>query len=459
LVANMSPRSIREGQCPRTVGRKNLRWSNSMSSSTHSSTSPLRALQHRDFARMWLANVVSDIGTWMQLVTIGTLVASRTGSALQTGLVAVATFAPQAVAAPIGGTLADRYDRRKLLLMVLAGQTMAATALAFAVSANLGSAALTGIVLVQGIIGSASNPIAAAMLPDLVPRDALLAASSLQSVSWNSGRILGPILASVTVGLVGATWSIAANAASFAVLLLAVGLLRKPFLPAATDAEDGVLVRLRQGARALRKTRSALFAWQMGMGPQLFIAPMIGLAPIIATRSLGGDRGTASILLVCMGAGSIVGSLAVSSLVTIFGRARSAICLLAISCALTIAYAQTTSIGPAAVCIGLLGMSFIGGHVTISSVVPRDSPAGERGRIASIYSASLGLSYGLGVTWMGAVGDATNLHVAMTLGGVIAAVLLASSLALFPDRWRLLGGSDPMARRAVVRAGLEGGDA
>jgi MFS family permease len=403
---------------------------------------------------MWLANVVSDIGTWMQLVTIGTLVASRTGSALQTGLVAVATFAPQAVAAPIGGTLADRYDRRKLLLMVLAGQTVAATALALAVSAKFGSGALTGIVLIQGIVGSASNPIAAAMLPDLVPRDALLAASSLQSVSWNSGRILGPILASVTVGLIGPSWSIAANAVSFAVLFVAVGLLRKPFLPTATDAGDGVLKRLRQGVRALRATKSALFAWQMSIVPQLLLAPIIGLAPIIATKSLGGDRGTASALLVSMGAGSIVGSLAVSSLVTIFGRARSAIGLLAMACALTIAFAQQTRLGPAAVCIALLGMCFIGGHVTISSVIPRDSPPGERGRIASIYSASLGTCYGLGVSWMGAVGDATNLHLALTIGGVAAAVFLAATLALLPARWRLLAGSDPMARRAIVRAGI-----
>ena len=77
-------------------------------------TGALRVLRHRDFRRMWVANVVSDVGTWMQLVTVATLVAAKTGSALQTGLVAVATFAPQALTSPIAGVLADRYERRRL---------------------------------------------------------------------------------------------------------------------------------------------------------------------------------------------------------------------------------------------------------------------------------------------------------------------------------------------------------
>jgi MFS family permease len=412
-------------------------------------TSPLEVLRHGDFARIWAANMVSDIGTWMQLVTIGTLVAARTGSALQTGLVAVATFAPQGLAAPIGGMLADRYDRRRLYLLVLAGQAIAAGMLALAVRADMGSRALTLIVLAQGVVGSASNPVAAAMLPDLVPRRMLLAASSLQAVSWNSGRIAGPVLATVLLGAVGATWAIVANAVSFAVLFLAVAGLRRSFRPAATDTDDGVLARLRQGAGALRATPTAVFSWQLGMTGQLLIAPMIGLAPIIATRSLGGDRGTVSALLVAMGVGSIIGSLAVSRLVARFGRPRTAVGLLAMASALMVVYGQARSIPVAVVCIFFLGMTFIGGHITLSSVVPRDSPAAARGRIASIYSATVGLCYGIGVTWMGALGDATSLHTSMTVGGSLAAVLLALSVATRRASWAAIGVGDRHVDRAT----------
>lgn len=405
-------------------------------------TSPREVLRHGDFARVWTANVVSDIGTWMQLVTIGTLVAGRTGSALQTGLVAVATFAPQGLASPIAGMLADRYDRRRLYLMVLAGQAIAASILAAAVRADLSSRTLTLIVLAQGVVGSASNPVAAAMLPDLVPRRMLLAASSLQAVSWNSGRIAGPILASVLLGAVGATWAIVANAVSFAVLFVAIAGLRRSFPPAATDTDDGVMTRLRQGAAALRATPTAVFSWQVGMVGQVLIAPMIGLAPIIATRSLGGDRSTVSALLVAMGVGSIIGSLSVSRLVARFGRSRTAVGLMSIACALMVVYGQSRNVVLAVTCIFFLGMTFIAGHITMSSIVPRDSPAAARGRIASIYSATVGLCYGIGVTWMGALGDVTSLHTSMTIGGLTAALLLAASVWWRRDRWRSIGLGD-----------------
>ena len=161
---------------------------------------------------MWVANVVSDVGTWMQLVTVATLVAAKTGSALQTGLVAVATFAPQALTSPIAGVLADRYERRRLYLIVLAAQAVGAAGLAVAVGTGAGPGMLTLIVLGQGLIGSMANPVAAAILPELVPKTELLAAASLSSVSWNSGRIIGPMLAALSVSAIGPTWSIVANA-------------------------------------------------------------------------------------------------------------------------------------------------------------------------------------------------------------------------------------------------------
>ncbi len=420
------------------------------------SGSPLQALRHRDFARMWTASVVSDVGTWMQLVAIGTLVASTTGSALRTGLVAVATFAPQGLASPFAGMLADRYDRRHLFLLVLAGQTVGALGLAAAVHAGVGAGGLTAIVLAQGIVGAAANPVAAAMLPDLIPRSQLLAASSLQSVSWNSGRILGPILATVVVGAVGPTWAILANAASFAILLVAIGGLRRPFLPAATDTAEGVVTRLRNGAATMRSEPTLVHAFHVAIAGQLLLAPQIGLAPIIATRSLGGDRSTTSTLLVALGIGSIVGSLSVGPLVARFGRPKVAAALLACSTAMMVAYANAPTVTTAALAVGLLGVCFIGGHICVMSVVPRDSPPGARGRIASLQSATMGLMYSTGVIWMGALGDATSLRVSLTLGGCAAALLLAWSLLRQRERWRLLArGDDPVrAAGAAARSGL-----
>lgn len=413
---------------------------------------PWRVLgAYRDFRKVWISSVVSDIGTWMQLMTVSALIASRTGSALQTALVAAATFSPQLVSAPIGGVLADRYDRRKLQMLVLAMQGIAATGLAFAVAAGANSSVLTLLVFGQGIVGSMYNPIAAAMMPDLVPKHALLGAASLGSVSWNSGRIIGPMLATVLIQSVGAAWCVAANAASFAILLLALSTLGRDFPPHATDLTDTVLTRVKQGVRALRKTRSALFAYQICVGTQFCIAPVIGMLPIFATKVLHGDSKTVSALFISFGVGSLIGSLMVTSIVARIGRPRAAVGLLSCGALLLLVLSQVRSTPLAVLVAAPLGASFISGFVTVNSVIPRDSPAAERGRISSIFSATVGSAYSTGVIWMGALADAVNLHVALASGAIAALFFLGLSIVFVNRQWRSLGTGDLPSQRALDR--------
>lgn len=414
--------------------------------------SPQRVLAtNRDFRKVWICGAVSDIGTWMQLMTVSTLIASRTGSALQTGLVAVATFSPQLVSSPIGGVLADRYDRRKVLMTILAFQAVAAAVLAFAVAAGSGSATLTLIVFGQGIVGSLANPVTASMTPDLVAKEALLGAASLASVSWNSGRIAGPLIASVLIKGVGATWCITANAVSFVVLFFALLTVRRSFAPHATDIDDSVLARVRQGIRSLRSTRNALFAYQVCIASQISIAPLIGMVPILATKILKGDSTTVSALFISFGIGSLLGSLAVTAIVARIGRPRAAFGLLTIGTLMTLVLSQVTSTLVAVAVVAPLGGCYIAGFVTVHSVIMRDSPPAERGRIASIFSASVGTAYSLGVLWMGALADATSLHVALAVAGCAALVMLGLSVVLVNRQWRSIGTGDMASQRALDR--------
>ncbi len=406
---------------------------------------------NRDFRKVWISGVVSDIGTWMQLMTVGTLVAARTGSALQTGLVAAATFSPQLISSPVGGVLADRYDRRHVLMTILALQTVAAVILTIAVGHGVGAGTLTLIVFGQGIVGSLANPVAASMTPDLVSKDALLGAASLGSVAWNSGRIVGPMLATVLIRSVGPTWCIAANAASFAVLLFALSTVHRSFAPHATDLDDSVLTRVRQGVRSLRQTRTALFAYQVCLLSQVSIAPLIGMVPILATKVLGGDSRTVSALFISFGIGSLLGSLAVTTVVARIGRPRAAFGLLSAGALLTLVLSQVNSTLAAVLIIAPLGGCYIGGFVTVHSVIPRDSPPAERGRIASIFSASVGTGYSLGVLWMGALADAASLHVALAFAAIWALAMLGISVVAVNKQWRSLGLGDMASQRALDR--------
>ena len=177
------------------------------------SNHPFRPLRHRAVRLLLGASVVSDIGTWVQLIVVGSLVAADTGSAVQTGLVALATFMPQGIAAPVGGLLADRFDRRKVFASALLGQAAVTCALAVALGFGVRTpGVLTLLILLSSAAGSLGAPSQAAMQPDLVPAEELLAMISLGVYSWNAGRIIGPLLGSVLVITVGPAWTIGFNA-------------------------------------------------------------------------------------------------------------------------------------------------------------------------------------------------------------------------------------------------------
>jgi MFS family permease len=220
------------------------------------SNHPFVPLRHREVRLLWSAAVISDIGTWVQLIVVGSLVAAHTGSAVQTGLVALATFMPQGIASPVGGLLADRYDRRKVFAWALIAQALATSGLAVVLGLGVRTpAVLTLLILVGSAAGATGAPSYGAMQPDLVPPEELMAMVSLGVYSWNSGRIVGPVLGTLLALWVGPAWTIGFNAATFVVMAFAVTLVRRPFRPHGdVDPDTSVRLRLVQGWQALRAT-------------------------------------------------------------------------------------------------------------------------------------------------------------------------------------------------------------
>ena len=209
-------------------------------------------LRHRNYALVWTAGLISNVGTWMETVAVGDLVADRTGQAGWTALVAAAAFLPMGLLGPIGGAFADRLDRRRMLIAMTATQMVCAIALA--VLAGTGHAtpgAVAVVVFVAGCVAGLGFPAYAAMLPDLVPAKDLLAAMSLSQAQWNLGRVVGPALAGIAIYFGSYTAAFALNAASFAAMLLALRFLRLERRAKPTD-DTGLWARIAIGARAAR---------------------------------------------------------------------------------------------------------------------------------------------------------------------------------------------------------------
>lgn len=414
------------------------------------STHPFVPLRHRPVRLLWGAAVISDIGTWVQLIVVGSLVAAGTGSAVQTGLVALATFMPQGIASPIGGLLADRYDRRKVFAWALLVQASVTSALAVVLGLGVRSPlVLTVLILLGSAAGATGAPAYSAMQPDLVPPDELMAMVSLGAYSWNSGRIVGPLLGSVMALAVGPAWTVGFNAFSFLVMAAAVASLRRPFRPSAVS-EGGFRERMVGGYRALRTTPGCFHGVTVLVLFNLTAVPFMGLIPIYVRSGFGGGTGLAGAVASAQGIGAIIGGITVTMLAARFdrsyliGRVVAGVAL-GLTC-----YALAPNTGllvPAAMLLGAASSSMF---ISTSAIIQRDAPSASRGRIMAIMQASMGISYGIGLLFIGSIGDLSSLHVAFVTGALLLVAGFWALTRRSPNWRRAFDGQQVPADSALV---------
>jgi MFS family permease len=363
----------------------------------------------------------------MQLTVLGTLVAKASGSALAVGIVMSAQFVPGLVGAPIGGILADRYDRRVVLLRALSAQTIVTTILAVIVAMGERRAPVIAVlILIQGLFVSLGGSVAGTMQPDLVPTEELLAAVSLGSASWNTGRVVGPAIGFVVERWVGATGAVVANAISFAVMAVAVWSLRRPYPPAGRSTGT-VLQEVRFGATELWRTPGCRAALQGILPMQLLLAPMMALLPILS-RDLKGGQGLTSLLSSSQGVGAVLGAAMVPWLVSRFGRDRTLQLHWVASASLVLAFGFISAVAPAIIAICLFGGAFTGVLVTFMALMQRDAPAESRGRVMSIFMATMGPTYGISVFIQSSLADAIGRNEVHQIMGMTAFAVLGLSL-------------------------------
>ncbi len=389
---------------------------------------PLRPLRHRNFALVWSAALVSNVGTWMQTVAVGVLVTARTGHPAWTALVAAAGFLPGGLLSPLGGVLADRIDRRRLFLATTLGETGCAAGLtALSAGGHATPGLVTLVVFVGGCASALGFPAYQSITPDLVPVEDLGAAISLSSAQFNLGRVAGPALAGVAIATGGYAWAFGANAVSFGAVVVALLALRLP--PQATDRSGGsVLARLAAGARATASNRPCRSAVVVISVVALTASPFIALVPAVALEALHGGAGATATLITAQGVGAVAGALALAPLVRVVGRRRLLLAdLVVVSCALA-AYGSAPDLASAAAAMVAVGAGYIGILAGCNTIIQLHAPAVLRGRVLGIYMTALGVLYPLGALAQGLVADLVGIR-AVTIGGA-AVLLVTAALAL-----------------------------
>ncbi len=396
----------------------------------------LRPLRHRGFALIWLAALVSNVGTWMQTVAVGVLIAELTGQAGWTGLVAAAAFLPLGLLAPVGGAMADRVDRKRWLVLTTVGETALAALLAVLVATgNANAIAVTLVVLAGGAVAALGFPAYQAILPDLVPREELLAATSLSLAQYNLGRVVGPALAGVVLAFGSYTWAFAINAASFGAVILA--LLAVP-LPARTQPPDegGLWARIVTGVRGAAAEPGCRLAILSIALTAFLLSPFIALVPAVALKLFDNtDTGT-SVLITAQGVGAVAGSLVLAGLADRYGRRRLLLVDMALVPLTLVAYALSPSLAVAAVALVVVGMTYVGLLSGFGTVVQLRAPEALRARILSLYMVALGVVYPVGAVVQGFLGDRLGLR-AVTVGTAVLFVVTVGAVTLLrPGIWR-----------------------
>jgi MFS family permease len=401
----------------------------------------VRPLRHRNFALLWTAALVSNVGTWMETVAVGDLVANRTGEAGWTALVAAAAFLPMGLMGPIGGAIADRVDRRRFFFVTTLLQAACATTLTLLSAAGTASpGAVAVVVLVAGSVAGIGFPAYQAMLPDLVPTDDLLGAVSLGQAQFNLGRVVGPALAGIAISLGSYTTAFAINSVSFGAMLIALAALRVPPLPHPDgDRDDGsVWSRIRTGARAAAHEPGVRAATVFISAVALTASPFIALIPAMARVRHDGGPALTSVFVTAQGVGAVAGALIVPVLAERLGRRRVLMGGLVALPAMLVLYGLAPTPGLATVALAGVGATYICVFSGLGTVVQLRAPARLRARVVSLYFLALGTLYPVGATVQGPIADRLGLG-PVTAGAAVALLaFVALAWLVRPDWFRAL---------------------
>ena len=393
------------------------------------SLSPLR---HRPFAAVWSGAFISNIGTWMETVAVAILVTKITDRAIWAAIIAAAAFLPGAFLGPVGGALADRYERKRVLILTTMAQTISAgTLCAVALAGSPQPAAVALLVLATGCANALGFPSYQSMMPDLVPPEDLVGAIGLSSAQWNLGRVIGPALASLVIAAGGERWgyslAFAINTASFLAVIAVVSSLALP--GPRPGPYPSIAASIREGFRfAFDEPGIRAIVIYMTIS-SLFAAPFIALVTPMALKVLHAHNRGVSVLLTAQGLGAVAMGVSLGSLTSRYSRRRVMAGVLWLLPPALVAYAVAPNLWVSAACLFVVGALYIGALSSFTSNAQLRAPAEIRGRVMSVLNVLLGLLYPIGSLIQGRLSDSIGQR-SVTAGAAIGMLVLLGVIAV-----------------------------
>ena len=354
-------------------------------------TSQLRrgfmAFQYRDFRLMWFGACTSSIGTWMQIVAQGWLIYRLSHSAR---LLAADQFLggiPIFLLSLIGGVVADRIERHKILLVSQYVQMASAGILTYLVTTGLVHVwHILCLSFVSGVAQAFGGPAYSALIPTLVEREDMPNAIALNSIQFNMAVTIGPALAGIALGRLGEKWCFGLNALSFLAPIISLSMISTRFTPVPTT--ESMFASLKQGIKFVRLQKS--------MGALIVLAfcmtalgmPMRTYIPVFVKDIFHRGPETYGNLLSLMGVGSICGSLLVAGMGNTKNKGRFALTVLICLGAGISGFSLSKFLPVSYLMLVLVGASMMAVFATVTSLVQLITTNEMRGRVMSVYNCA-----------------------------------------------------------------------
>ena len=384
------------------------------------------ALHYRDFRVLWIGAFTSSIGTWMQRVTQNWLVLTIAGSssAFFLGLDSFLGEAPILFFTLIGGVIADRRDRRQLLLTSQYVQMATAFTLAGLVYWDVIRIwhVLT-LSVITGMAQAFGGPAYQSLVPSLIDKRHLPNAIALNSIQFNLARVVGPLIAGAALTTFGMAVCFGLNGVSFLAVIVALLSLRIRHIPAPTRSP--MYDELRGGLSYVRHQPGLSGLTLLAFATTFLGMPILTFLPLFAQDVFGGGVGQYTQLMACAGAGAVTGALVVAWLGKFAGMGRTLLVIQLVFGALIVLFAVTRVVWINAVLLFGAGACMVMVFAVLSSLVQLIAPNEMRGRVMSLYMVAFRGGMPLGSLAGGYVATLASAPTVLTINGVLLSLVAA----------------------------------
>jgi MFS family permease len=353
-----------------------------------------KAFQYRDFRLMFIGACISSIGTWMQNLAQAWLVLDITktpqqpaGSPFYLGLDAFLAGIPVFLLSILGGVVADRVERRRILLVSQYVQMTSAFILTLLILFHvLHIWQILCLSFVCGTAQSFGGPAYSALIPTLVKKEDMPNAIALNSIQFNLARVLGPAIGGLAMAQLGYVWCFGLNGLSFLAPIISLTILTTRYLPQKTG--ESVISSLKQGFSFIRR--------QGAMEALIFLAfimtalgfPMMTFLPYFARTTFQGSPWTFTLFMCASGIGAVGGSLLVAWMGNVQHKGRIALASLVWLGIGIVLFAISTNLVLSCVVLFLTGIGLMTVFANVNSLVQLITPNEMRGRVMSVYNAA-----------------------------------------------------------------------